>query len=236
MRHAQQRQRQRQRQQQRRLVHGVLAVAVAVGLAACTSDSGDQQPPPTSSSPTNPQGTGGGTSGNGAVPAAGPPSPGTYDVKVSGSTPSFDLSGTFYLRSGASEDDTASAANMVEVCLVMGYPYDRPEMPAIWFGSNAACQPDAGEKDLGFVAVEGTQVLFEPDPAETLRRTNVFTTGTSPTCVYKATSGRLTVTAGAAHETVTGTVEVSGTVEASGAAEGTCPPEHIQATFTGTRR
>ncbi|MCF2526032.1 hypothetical protein [Yinghuangia soli] len=211
----------------------MLAIALAVGLAACTSDSGDKQPSRTGPVPTNPQSTGGGTagpSGGSGVAPTGPPLPGTYDVSVTGTAPSFQLSGTLYLRSGVVDDDTTSAVNMVEICLVTGYPYERPEMPSIWFGSNAVCQPDAGEKDLGFVAVEGTQVLFEPDPVEAVGRANVFTAGTSPTCVYKATSGRLTVTAGTTEGTVTGTVEVSGP------ANGACPPERVQATFTGTRR
>ncbi len=182
-------------------------------------------PARTTSAPRPTTTTGGGTSGQGG------PNRGTYTVTISGQVGSntFRRTGTVRVRDTVARVGTTNGVNAVDVCLISGSPAARPEVGAIWLGSNSACNPgaNAANMDMGYVTVAGSKVTFQPDQRMSATSANHFTANAGLTaCPYVPVSGELTVSVGS-------TGSLSGSVRITGYGGAMCGQVPYQATITG---
>ncbi|WP_431676839.1 hypothetical protein [Kitasatospora sp. KL5] len=158
---------------------------------------------------------------------------GTYDVTITGVAGgrSFNRAGTLRILGTISESGTTDGVNPVEVCLVSGSPAARPEVGAIWFGSNSGCNPGAGAArlDLAYVTASGSTVTVEPDQRIAATLGNHYTVSSGlAACPFAPVSGSMRVTASGGR--LTGRIDIMGYGGAF------CGQTRYQADLTGSAR
>jgi hypothetical protein len=152
----------------------------------------------------------------------------TISGTVSGN--SFRRDATLRLVPTIAAVGTTNGVNSTDVCLISGVPAGRPEVGAIWLGSNSGCDPDASaaDIDLAFVTVDGNTFTVKPDERVAATAGHNVTSSSDYiwACLYIPVSGRLRVTIGD-NGSVRGSVEVTGYGGAS------CGNSAYQATISG---
>jgi hypothetical protein len=154
----------------------------------------------------------GSDAGSGSGAAADGPS-GSYDVTITGVAGgrSFSRRGTVRILGTISEVGTTNGVNAVDVCLISGSPAARPEVGAIWFGSNSGCSPgaSAAHLDLAYVEVSGSTVTVQPDQRIAATLGNHYTVSSGlAACPFAPVSGSMRVTASGGR--LTGRVDITG--------------------------
>ncbi|GAA5202100.1 hypothetical protein GCM10023322_83280 [Rugosimonospora acidiphila] len=124
---------------------------------------------------------------------------GTYSVTIEGTAGStnFSRDGTLKIVETITTIATTNGVNPLDACLVSGFPGAQPEVGAIWFGSNSACDPDASaaDIDMGTVGLDGDTVTVEPDERVAAGLANNFTVASGLlACPYAPVSGSMQLT------------------------------------------
>jgi hypothetical protein len=158
---------------------------------------------------------------------------GTFDVSISGTVSgrSFTRSATLTIRPTITSEGTTNGVNDVDVCLVSGSPGAEPDVGAIWFGSNSACDPGArsADIDLGYVEVDGDTITLKPDERLAATDANNFTSSSGlAACLFAPVSGELSITTD-----VDGSV--SGSLDVSGYGGALCGNSRYEADVSGSR-
>ncbi|GAA4197785.1 hypothetical protein [Microbispora amethystogenes] len=124
---------------------------------------------------------------------------GSYEVTITGAAgqADFEREGTVRVLDTISEVGTTNEVNVVDVCLVSGFPAAQPEAGAIWLGSNSGCDPDASAAhiDLAYVETDGRTVTVRPDERVAATLGNNFTAGSGLAAgLYAPVSGQMSIT------------------------------------------
>lgn len=139
---------------------------------------------------------------------------GQYQARLVGTVGGrdFERTATVYVVETVASVGTTNGVNPVDVCVVSGFPGARPEVGAIWFGSNSGCNPEMGaaDFDLAYVQTSGSSVTIRPDDRIAATLANTFTQSAGlAACPYTPVSGEMTVRTGAG-DTITGSIDIVG--------------------------
>ncbi|KAA9377019.1 hypothetical protein F5972_21495 [Microbispora cellulosiformans] len=139
---------------------------------------------------------------------------GSYEVTITGAAgqADFEREGTVRVLDTISEVGTTNEVNVVDVCLVSGFPAARPEAGAIRLGSNSGCDPDASAAhiDLAYVETDGQTVTVRPDERVAATLGNNFTAGSGLAAgLYAPVSGQMSITIDDGGD-LSGTVDIVG--------------------------
>ncbi|GAA1293737.1 hypothetical protein Psi02_42660 [Planotetraspora silvatica] len=124
---------------------------------------------------------------------------GSYEVTIKGTAgwADFERGGTVRILDTISEVGTTNEVNVVDLCLISGFPGAQPEAGAIWFSSNSGCDPGASAAniDLAYVEVDGQTVTVRPDEQVAATLGNNFTAGSGLAAgIYAPVSGQMSIT------------------------------------------